>query len=103
MFKDVIFLSVLIAVLFLFWIALNINIRVRRKRTREIKNVNFSGYIVFVKQFKLAEEAEASGDTKIALEHFNKALASLEEEENPDTLIRETIDEVKTRISALEK
>lgn len=102
MLRDVIFLSALIVVLFVAWLALKLNIRVRRKRATEIKHLNLSGYITFVKNFKLGEEAEKAGDSHEALKHFRLALSNLEEEEKPDELTLETIEEVKNRISALE-
>ena len=102
MFNDVIFLSIFIVVMTIIWIALNINIRVRKQKAKQIRSLNLANYVTFINNFKLAEEEEQKGNTKIAIMHFRKALENLEQEENPDELVQETIDEIKERLAALE-
>ncbi len=103
MFQDVIFLSALILVLFIGWLALKLNIRVRKARAKEIKKVNFANYVSFASNFTKAEEAEKSGNHRQALHLFKRALQILEEDENQDEITRETREEVLERITALEQ
>ena len=102
MFNDVIFMVVLIVVLLIIWIALKLNIKVRSQKLQQIKKQNLGSYVTFLNNFNIAEEEEKKGNIKIARIHFEKALRVLEEEENPDDLVTETIAEVKERIAALE-
>jgi hypothetical protein len=102
-FQDVIFLSVLIVVLFIGWVALKLNIRVRKARAGEIKRANLAGYVTFASYFNKAEEAEKSGDKLRALELFRRALRILENEEKQDEITIETRKEVSERIALLEK
>lgn len=103
MFQDVIFLSALIVVLFIGWLALKLNIRVRKARAKEIKSVNFANYVSFVNNFNKAEEAEKKGDHRQALRLFKRSLQILEDEENQDEITREAREEVLERIAALEQ
>lgn len=103
MFQDVIFLSALIVVLFIGWLALKLNIRVRKARAKEIKSVNFANYVSFVNNFNKAEEAEKNGDRRQALRLFKRSLQILEDEENQDEITREAREEVLERIAALEQ
>lgn len=93
---------VLVLVLLIIWIALKLNIKVRSQKVQQIKNQNLGNYVTFLNNFNTAEEEEKKGNIKIARIHFQKALRALEEEENPDDLVKETIDEVKGRLAALE-
>jgi len=102
-FQDVIFLSALIVVLFIGWLALKLNIRVRKARAKEIKSVNFANYVSFVNNFNKAEEAEKNGDRRQALRLFKRSLQILEDEENQDEITREAREEVLERIAALEQ
>lgn len=102
MFHDVIFLSALILVLFIIWLALKINIHVRRKRADSIKEGNLANYVTFVNNFKKAEAAEGRGDKAEALRYFRRALEILHEIEEQDEMTQETIEEVQGRIAALE-
>ncbi len=103
MFRDVIFLSALILVLFIIWIALKLNIRVRKSRAEQIKKVNFASYVTFANNFTRGEEAEMRGDREGALRHVRRAMSSLNEEEDPDELTRQAIDDVRKKIATLEK
>ncbi|HUX07065.1 MAG TPA: hypothetical protein VMX35_07085 [Acidobacteriota bacterium] len=103
MFQDVIFLSALIVVLFIGWLALKLNIRVRKARAKEIKSVNFANYVSFVNNFNKAEEAEKNGDRRQALRLFKRSLQILEDEENQDEITREAREEVLERIATLEQ
>jgi len=102
-FQDVIFLSALIVVLFIGWLALKLNIRVRKARAKEIKSVNFANYVSFVNNFNKAEEAEKNGDRRQALRLFKRSLQILEDEENQDEITREAREEVLERIATLEQ
>lgn len=103
MFDDVIILGSVVAVLTIIWIGLNINIKIRRNKLKQIKKVDFSSYVTFTKNFKIAEKEESEGNLKIARNYFDKCLKILEEEENPDDLVKETIDEVKQRIALVDQ
>jgi len=102
-YQDVIFLSALILVLFIIWVALKINIKVRKARAEEIKKINLANYVTFVNNFNKGEEAERRGDRRTALQFFKRALQILEDEEQQDELTRETKKEVLERIAALEE
>lgn len=101
--RDLILLSSLILVLLIVYVALKVNIRVRKARTAEIKKLNIAGYVKFLNNFKRGEEAEDRGNKQEAVQWFRRALVCLEEEENPDELVEETIVEVKNKIDDLEK
>ena len=102
MIRDLIFMSALVIVLFIAWVALKVNIRVRKARANQIKTTNLVGYVTFVNNFNRGEEAEERGDKPEALRCFRRALACLEEERERDDLVNETIAEVKAKIATLE-
>jgi hypothetical protein len=102
-FNDVIFLGAVVVVLTIIWIGLNINIKIRRQKLKEIKKVDFSSYVTFTKNFKMAEKEEEKGNLKVARLYFEKCLKILQEEENPDDLIKDTLAEVQERIDIIDQ
>jgi hypothetical protein len=103
-YRDTILLALFVLVMLIIWIALNVNIFVRKKKMKAIRGQNKSlgNYVTFVHNFKHGEEEEKKGNTKIALMYYNKALEILENEEEKDELVQETIEEVKEKIASLE-
>lgn len=101
MYNDVILLSALILVLVIIWVALKLNVRVRKQKLQQIKSLNLANYITFINNYTQGEEAEKKGDKTSARRHFQKALLNLEEEQNPDTLTKDAIKDIKERIDAL--
>ena len=101
MFNDVIFLGAVVVVLTIIWIGLNINIKIRKQKLKEIRKVDFSSYVTFTKNFKMAEREEEKGNLKIARIYFEKCLKILNEEEKPDDLVKDTIAEVQERIDLI--
>ena len=102
MFDNLYFMVTLVLVLFATWLGLKFVIRRRRESAEQIRGLNVAGYVLFLNNFKKAEAAEQRGRKKEAIWLFKRALASLEQMENPDALLLETIVEVRERIARLE-
>lgn len=105
MLRDTILLALFVLVMLIIWIALNVNIFVRKRRMKQIKGQNKSmgSYVTFVHNFNAGEEEEKKGNNKIALMYFNKALEVLQQEENKDELVLETIQEVEEKIASIKE
>ena len=101
--QEVVFLSALILVLFIVWLALKLQVRVRRTRAREIRKLNLASYVTFINNYKRGEEAEGRGSPAEALRCYRRALESLREDVVSDDLTRETTSELEDKIAALEQ
>ncbi len=101
--QEVVFLSALILVLFIVWLALKLHVRVRRTRAKEIRKLNLASYVTFINNYKRGEEAEERGSLAEALRCYRRALENLKEDVVSDDLTRETSSELEDKIAALEQ